>query len=41
MQESRDSESHRTWFIGGTIATIALLVLLAYLLFGLTDVPYR
>ncbi len=30
-----------SWFIGGTIATVALLVLLGYLLFAYTSIPLR
>ncbi len=41
MTESSKPATYRTWFIGGTIATIALLILLGYLLFGLTSIPLR
>ncbi|MGI8482768.1 MAG: hypothetical protein ACR2OU_00710 [Thermomicrobiales bacterium] len=41
MSEPNTPDTHRTWFIGGTIATIALLILLGYLLFGLTSIPLR
>lgn len=41
MTEPTTTESRTTWFIGGTIATIALLILLGYLLFGFTSIPLR
>lgn len=41
MKNPEKPETSRSWFIGGTIATVALLVLLGYLLLAYTSIPLQ